>query len=106
MIDKSKFKPCSMPCTEEQWQELKLYLYKYGIKYEHITSFRRYSVIVNNYGDENNNVTNVHYESKERYNRNYNPKFSIEWFLKNCGIIDYIDKSENTVIYNNFIVCM
>lgn len=89
MIDKTKFTPCSMPCTEEQWQELKPYLDRYGVTYKDIDSFKEHPIIANNFSDKAYTISNVLLEARNMNNRTYNSEFSIPFFLKNCGIVDY-----------------
>lgn len=89
MIDKTKFAPCSMPCTEQQWQELKPYLDKYGVIYKDIDSFKKHPIIANNLSDKAYTISNVLSEARNMNNRTYNPEFSIPFFLKNCGVIDF-----------------
>ena len=78
-----------MPCTEEQWKDLRPYLDKYGIPYQDIGPFTRYQALVNDLLGESNCVSNILFGRRLEGDRVCSSEFSIPFFLQNCGVVEY-----------------
>lgn len=79
-------KAVSMPCTQAQFETIKYDLINNDIEISDIISFEKCSFLVNNYGGNENDVTNVIESENLNYNRELIPEFDKSKFLDACGI--------------------
>jgi len=82
---KIEFKPVAMPCTKEQFEEIRPTLEKGGCSIVRIDDFDKYQYIVNTaYGDDKS-ITNVNEVFAVKYSRTLIP-YNPNEFYRACGI--------------------
>lgn len=82
---KLKFKAIAMRCTEQQFNELKPRLDKYGLKInDSFFDLRRYLYLTNNYSNVKLGIGST--DNTLTYNRELEKTFNADLFLNCCGI--------------------
>ncbi len=105
-----EFKPISMRCNQQQYDEIKQILIDNGCKLNDLNGdFEKYySYLVNNQGGKKNNICNMSKSSIEDFNRKFFDKWNKDIFLEYCGITvkkpeltelpdEHVDKQNNTL---------
>lgn len=84
----NQFTAVSMPCTQEQWNELEPILREYEVKVDYVGDFENSDlVLVNNTDNKTLIISVLHHSLKNGHNRQYHPTHNKELFLSSCGII-------------------
>jgi hypothetical protein len=86
MKNRTQFRPISMKCNQEQFDEIRPILEKARINIQDVYDFNNFNYLTNNYAGEGLIVTNIKEECADDYNRNVYPKWNKEVFLNACGI--------------------
>jgi len=80
-------KDTAMKCSQEQFDKIKPILEEHGFKMYDIWDFSRCSYLVNNYGDKNVYISNVHANHTNNcINRTVFHEWNEDIFLEYCGI--------------------